>query len=94
MHITKVEMKTGEVYEGYIWCFKPTEGWFTLTEVYEGDKFPNKIYFSDVKSCISKNQRRIENGEWIIEDRDELERAKSIIREYKEYGWECKTKND
>jgi len=74
MHNTIVKMKDGRLFCGPIWQWQPHRGYFTLVDE-EGvnDGNPIHIDLSEVESAITEGQR---TGPGIVEDRDELERAK------------------
>jgi len=72
MHYTKVTMKDGTVYDAPILKWRPCKGWFSLFKM--SDHIPEKIYFDDVESAVTENQRcRV--GLEGIGDEDELWRA-------------------
>lgn len=74
MRDTVVKTKDGRVFCGPIWEFKPKEGYLVIvTEDNDG-----KIFFKDMLSCVTGNQRVGINR---IEDVDELKRAREL-------GWE------
>jgi hypothetical protein len=69
---TVVVMKNGDIWCGPIWTYNPEEGWLHLA----GDSIdagPDKLYFRDMESCITKN-KRINISTY--GDVDELEEAK------------------
>jgi len=68
MHKSIIKMKNGWEHRGYIWSFRPEEGWLSLVGT------PDiKIYFKDILSAVTKNVRISINK---IGDQDELERAR------------------
>jgi hypothetical protein len=55
MHVTVVRTKKGEVVEGYLWNFKPDEGYLTLVPFEEGDE--QRFNFADLESAVTKEER-------------------------------------
>jgi len=77
MHETIITYKNGKVISGYMNRFRPIEGWAE----FDTTKGIKRVYFRDVKSMITKNERSsIIN--W-CGDEDELERAREL-------GWNGK----
>jgi hypothetical protein len=78
MHDTVVRMKDGRVHIGPIYMFRPKEGWMSLMlndRDYPDDDMPDKLYFRDMESAVTSNQRgRV--GKPGIGPEDELERAR------------------
>lgn len=70
MHDVSAKMKTGEIYVGPLWAFRPAEGWFSLAV--EGA--PDKIYFRDVDTATNKGVRHSAAG--AVHDVDLLDRAR------------------
>lgn len=89
MHETIVKTKAGLEFSGYIWSWKPKEGWFSLAGCTNDglNQLPGdglKLFkFDDLESAITKNQRTFFNT---IADRDELERARFEIESDSEKG--------
>ena len=77
MHDTRVVMKDGRVFEGPIWLFRPERGFMTLVldPSHYDYEVPEKLYFRDMKSAVTENQR-VRIGEAGIGDQDELKRAR------------------
>lgn len=76
--MTTVVMKNGSRYSGHIWEYSPKKGYLALVN----DDAPDRLYFRDMASCITKSARTGQRGaQVIVEDRDEIARAL-------ENGWE------
>lgn len=75
MHATIVMMKDGKRYSGFIWEWRPLDGYFTITDSTVSDS-PIRIDFSDVQNAKTTGQRISINSPPDGEDRDELIRAK------------------
>ena len=83
MHTTKIKLKDGRQFEGYVRKWRPVEGYLTLGGLTE------QLKFEDMESAITYDERtgviRDEDGKIVgtkIEDVDELQRAKDYIREF------------
>lgn len=82
MHDTLVKMKDGTVHCGPIYMFRPEEGWMTLMLNdldYPNGDMPDKLYFRDMESAVTENERVNINQVGI--DCDELQRAR-------DQGWD------
>lgn len=77
MHNTRVEMKDGRVFEGPIYIFRPELGFMTLIldETHYGYEIPEKLYFRDMASAVTENQRGRHNAPGIGPE-DEISRAR------------------
>lgn len=75
MHLTEVELKDGKKFSGFIWLWRPKEGYFTLG----GSDGPGLIKLSAVKRAIESSVRV--RRDLPLEDVDLLMRAK-------EDGWD------
>lgn len=76
MHDTLIKTKDGQTFCGPMWYFRPEEGWMSIPS---DEDAPDKIYFRDMESAVTKGDRvgiNQETGEAIIQDVDELERAR------------------
>ena len=76
MHDTVIKMKDGRTFCGPMWSFRPEEGWMSIPS---DEDAPDRIYFRDMESCVTKGQRvgiDPETKQAIIRDEDELERAR------------------
>ena len=75
MHYTYVELKDGQKLCGPIWIWRAKEGWFQLAfdvNNQPSQDAPDKIYFRDVLSGYTENERVAINR---IEDQDIIKRA-------------------
>jgi len=76
MHTTKVVLKTGLRYEGWIVTWRPVQGYLVMNNAEANELI--MIKFAEAKSIVTLGQRVNIN---LIEDQDELERARQD-------GWE------
>jgi hypothetical protein len=81
MHDTLVVMKDGRKFCGPIWEWRPTDGYFTISDFDEGRTEATRIELKDVESAVTKGQRVSIKSPPEGEDQDELVRAKRD-------GWE------
>ena len=75
MHDTTVKMKDGRVFVGPIYMFRPEDGYLSLIldpEHYDYE-VPDRLYFRDMESATTKNQRVTISK---ITTVDEIERAR------------------
>jgi len=79
MHITTVKTKDGMTFKGVLWAFKPEKGYMTLVGIYE-----RKIKFNNIISATTEGERM---GIGKIGTQDELERAKKLMKEAREFNW-------
>jgi hypothetical protein len=77
MHDTRVELKDGRVFCGPIWMFRPEEGFMTLIldPSHYDYEIPEKLYFRDMVSAVTKDQRGRHNAPGIGPE-DEISRAR------------------
>lgn len=87
MYLTTVQTKNNKVYSGYIEQFKPELGFIKLFN------YEERILLNNIKSAITHGERvgylKDENKKIIgvdIQDVDELKRAKTLLKEAREYG--------
>ena len=81
MAITYAKLKNGEELSGPINLFRPALGWFTLFGL------ARKIKFDDCLSVLTPNERVNEHSPPEGELCDEMERARKILRDGRNYGW-------
>ena len=81
MHDTNVVMKDGRVFCGPIYLFRPEDGYLTLMldPNHYDYEVPDKLYFRDMKSAVTENERV--NIRQVGVDCDELQRARDT-------GWD------
>jgi hypothetical protein len=84
-----VELKDGRRFCGPLWCWRPLEGWFSITDDVSGDLVEVKL--DETKSAVDKavrvGKKRDENGNVVgplLEDVDLLQRAEKAIKEQEE----------
>lgn len=76
MHDTRVKMKDERTYCGPIWVWRPQEGWFSVVDNDAGGAV--RIELAECESAVTGGQR-VRSG--VVEDRDELARARKM-------GWD------
>jgi hypothetical protein len=79
MHDTTVKLKDGRILIGPILAFKPELGFMTLM----GDN-DEKLNFENIVSATTEGER-IGHGK--IGTQDEIQRAKSYLKDARKYGW-------
>lgn len=86
MHTTTIKTKDGKTYIGYINLFKPELGFVKLFQ-YEDhirfDDIESMITEGEIIDCVINKKRNI--TKLIIQDIDELKRAKILLEEAREY---------
>lgn len=76
MHNTKIILKDGRAFEGPIWNWRPVEGWFSLVlDDLEYPDAPGRFYLADLKSGVTKEDRR--TAATVGQDVDLLKRARA-----------------
>jgi len=80
MHNTTIITKSGEIYNGPIWVWRPQENWFSI--LWENNE--EVFSFDDVKSVITYGERMSINK---IGDQDELQRARKMLARGRKYRW-------
>lgn len=71
MHTTYLKFRDGREVSGYIWEWRPREGWFTLNDDVTGEQ--HKVTLADLLSGYTKGERISKDH---IGDQDILERAR------------------
>jgi hypothetical protein len=74
MHDTVVKMKDGKTYVGPIWEFRAADGYLTIPA---DETAPDKIYFRNMESCVTKSARVSAHPQRFTEDQDEIARART-----------------
>lgn len=80
MHVTEVELKSGEKFSGSMGFFRPFENYFTLHAGIKTMRFK----FSDCNSVTTLGERLSINQ---IGDCDEIERARKFLINGRKYKW-------
>ncbi len=75
MHDIQVLMKDGRKFEGQIWEWRPTEGYFTICD-YSVANEPTRIELKDVAFAKTPGQRVSIDSPPEGEEQDELARAR------------------
>ena len=80
MHLTRIKMKNGDKFSGFVMLWRPELGWM---ELQSGGK-RKRVSFDDIESAVTENERISINK---IADQDELKRAREYLAQGRQYKW-------